>query len=292
MTALDNRRGIAAMLTAAAVFSLMDAGLKHLSPHYPAIEVAALRSLASLPFVLAWVGWRGGFGRVLHIRWGLHLLRGMIGVGVLTGFVLGVRRLPLAEAYALFFVAPLLITALSALILKERVDRARWIAVSCGLLGVLIVLRPTGQGVATLSGLAVLGAAAGYAVIAIIVRILGRTDSRESLVLWPMVMMSAAALVPAAPVWVPVRLEHAGVLVAIAVAGSVGQIALTEAFRGSEASAVAPFEYTGLAWSAILDWVFWRTLPDSFTLLGGCVIVGSGVYLARREAAPSAGDHP
>lgn len=292
MTTIENRRGIVAMLLAAALFSLLDSGLKLLSPHYPAIEVAALRSLASLPLVLAWVAWRGAFRAAFAVRWKLHLLRGALGIGILTAFTMGVRRLPLAEAYSIFFVAPILITALSAVLLKERVERARWVAVVFGLMGVLIVLRPTGEGLMTLSGLAVLAAAAGYAVVAVIVRVLGATDSRESLVLWPIVMMAVGACVLAAPGWQPVRLEHTGILAGIAVSGFLGQIAIAEAFRRSEASAVAPFEYTALAWGVALDWAFWRTLPDRQTLMGAAVIVASGVYLVRRESTPPAGDHP
>jgi len=287
-----NRRGIAAMLIAAGLFSFMDSGLKLLSPHYPAIQVAALRSLASMPLVVAYIAWRGAFRRVLNARWSLHLLRSAVGIGVLAMFAFGVRRLPLSEAYSLFFVAPLLITALSAVVLKERVEPARWIAVVVGLSGVLVVLRPTGEGLMTLGGLAVLAASAGYAVTAILVRIIGRTDSMESLVFWPMVMMSVGATAIAAPGWVPVRFEHAWILSGIAVFGFFGQLAITEAFRESEASAVAPFEYTGLAWSVALDWILWRALPDRYTLLGATIIVGSGLYLVRREKVHLEAEHP
>jgi drug/metabolite transporter (DMT)-like permease len=283
MASDKNRRGIAAMLMSAGFFSFMDTGLKLLSPHYPAIQVAALRCLVSLPLIVIYVAWRGGFRGILRIRWALHLVRGAVGIGVLAAFTVGVRRVPLAEAYSLFFIAPLLITALSAVILKERVEPARWIAIATGLAGVLVVLRPTGQGVMTLGGLAMLAAAAGYAVTAIFTRILGRTDSNDVLVFWPMTMMSIGATILAAPGWIPVRVEHAWTLVGIAVFGFVGMIAITEAFRESEASAVAPFEYTALAWGVALDWLLWKALPDRYTLVGATIIVASGLYLARRE---------
>jgi hypothetical protein len=91
----------------------MDTGLKLLSPHYPALQVAALRALSSLPLVIAFVAWRGAFGSLLNIRWPLHLLRGVLGIGMLSLFSFALRHLPLAEAYSIFFVAPLLITLLS-----------------------------------------------------------------------------------------------------------------------------------------------------------------------------------
>jgi drug/metabolite transporter (DMT)-like permease len=292
MSRAANRRGIIAMLFAVAVFSVMDTGLKLLSPHYPAIEVTALRSLASLPLVLAYVAWRGGFRRAFHVRWPLHLLRGALGIFIVSAFTLAVRRLPLAEAYSLFFVAPILITALSALVLKDRVEPARWIAVVAGMIGVLIVLRPTGEGLATLSAFAVLGAAAGYAVSAIVLRILGGTDSADSLVLWPSVIMTVGATAVAAPAWVDFRPEHTSILAATAISNVVGQISITEAFRQSEPSAVAPFEYTGLAWGITVDWLLWKTLPDPFTLLGAAIIIGTGVYLVTRETVHVEAEHP
>jgi len=292
MASDKNRRGIAAMLIAAAFFSVMDTGLKLLAPHYPSVQVAALRSLASLPLVLVYVGWRTGFRGMFDVRWGLHLLRGALGIGILASFAIGVRRLPLAEAYSLLFIAPMLITALSAIVLKERVERARWIAIVVGLAGVLVVLRPTGAGLVTMSGLAVLASAACYAVTAIVVRLLGRTDSSESLVLWSIVSMSIGATAIAAPGWIPVRLEHGWILAGIALSGFVAQIAITEAFRQSEASAVAPFEYSSLAWGIAIDWLLWKVWPDRYMLLGAGIIVASGIYLVRRERAHPEAEHP
>jgi drug/metabolite transporter (DMT)-like permease len=292
MASDKNRRGIAAMLIAAAFFSVMDTGLKLLAPHYPSVQVAALRSLASLPLVLVYVGWRTGFRGMFDVRWGLHLLRGALGIGILALFAIGVRRLPLAEAYSLFFIAPMLITALSAVVLKERVERARWIAIVVGLAGVLVVLRPTGAVVVTLSGLAVLASAACYAATAIVLRLIGRTDSSESLVLWSIVSMSIGATAIAAPGWMAVRLEHGWILAGIAVSGFVAQIAITEAFRESEASAVAPFEYSSLAWGIAIDWLLWKVSPDRYMLIGAAIIVASGIYLVRREKVHPEAEHP
>ena len=288
-----NLRGIAAMLLAAASFSLMDTGLKLLSAHYPPIQVAALRALASLPLVVAYVAWRGAFARLLRVRWGLHLLRGAIGVATLGMFAYALRRLPLAEAYAIFFVAPLLITMLSVPILGERVERARWIAIVVGLCGVVVVLRPNGMGMFTLAGLAVLAAAAGYAVSAITVRIVHRTDSTEALVFWLTTMVALGAGAIAAPHWVTVRVDVDGwVLAGVAVTGFLGQLAITEAFRHGEASAIAPFEYSALAWALLIDWAVWHSVPDAWTLGGAAIIVASGLYLVRHEQVHAEAEHP
>ena len=136
-------------------------GLKTLSGRYPPFQVATLRGAASLPLVLAWslatVGWRS----LLRVRWPLHLLRGAIGVMMMATFVYALKRMPLSTAYTIFFVAPLLITAMSVPFLGERVGPRRWTAIAIGLLGVLVVLRPSGEGMASLAGLAVLIAAFG-----------------------------------------------------------------------------------------------------------------------------------
>ena len=202
-------RAVVAMLFAVALFSLMDAGLKLLSSQYPAFQVAAMRGAASLPFVLAWALATTGLRPLLRVRWPLHLLRGVLGVAMMWGFVYALRTLPLSTAYSIFFVAPLLITALSVPFLGEQVGPRRWIAIAIGLVGVLVVLRPTGDGVLTVAGLAVLLAALGYAVSAITVRVLARTDSTQAMVVWLMAMMAFGAGAFAWPDWVPLRGEHA-----------------------------------------------------------------------------------
>jgi drug/metabolite transporter (DMT)-like permease len=291
-TRSSNLRGIAAMLLAVAMLSLMDAGLKLLTPHYPAMQVAAMRALSSLPLVVAYVVWRRAIPGLWKVRWPLHLLRGALGIGMLSLFAFALRELPLSGAYAIFFIAPLLITALSVPFLGERVERPRWIAIGVGVVGMLVVLRPSGAGMLTLGGLAVLVSALCYAVSAITVRIVSRTDSSESQVFWLMTMVGLGAGALAAPNWVGIRLEDAWVLLGVAVTGFFGQLAITEAFRHGEASAIAPFEYSALAWALVLDWTLWRTWPDGFTLLGAAIIIGSGVYLVRHERVHVESEHP
>lgn len=287
-----NLRSIVAMLVAVGFFSLMDAVLKTLVAHYPSMQVAALRGWTSLPLVLLYVAWRGALGRIWRTNWQAQLLRGVLGISMLFLFAYGVRDLPLSSAYTLFFIAPFLITLLSIPVLGERVPRAHWWAIAAGMVGVLVALRPGTEGLASWASLAMLGAAACYAVSAILSRVLSRTESSENLVLWMMVMMSLGAGLLAWPQWVPLRSEDTGLLLALAVTGFGGQLAITEAFRHGQASAVAPFEYTALAWGLGLDWLIWQALPDGWTLVGAAIIVASGVYLVRRERVHASAEHP
>nr|WP_074873623.1 DMT family transporter [Lysobacter enzymogenes] len=280
------------MLAAVLMFSLMDALLKLLSEHYPPFQVATLRGASSLPFVLTWALLSGGGRSLLRVRWPLHLLRGALGVGMMASFVYGVNRLPLSTAYSVFFIAPLLITALSGPLLGERVGPRRWVAIGIGLIGVLVLLRPTGEGMLSLAALAVAGAALGYAATAITVRVLARTDTTQAMMVWLMTLITVGAGALAWSGWVPVRGEHLWLILGLGVAGSLGQYAVTEAFRLGEASLIAPLEYTALIWGVLLDLSLWGVLPDSVTWAGAAIIVASGLYLLRRERVHLEAEHP
>ena len=287
----NQRRAAMLMLVSVALFSLMDAGLKTLSAHYPPFQVAALRGASSLPLVAAWalatVGWRP----LLRVRWPLHLLRGVLGIVMMVSFVYALRTLPLSTAYSIFFVAPLLITALSVPILGEKVGPRRWSAIAVGLVGVLVVLRPTGEGMLTWAGLAVLVAAFGYAVSAITVRVLARTDPSQAITFWLLALMALGAGALALPGWVPLRAQDLWIVGGIGVAGAIGQYAITEAFRLAEASRVAPLEYSALVWGLLLDLTLWGVLPDAVTWIGAAIIIASGLYLIRREKVQGESTH-
>jgi len=285
-------RAIILMLLCVGVFSLMDAGLKTLSTRYPPFQVAALRGASSLPWLLAWALATAGVAPLLRVRWSLHLLRGGLGITMMGAFVYALRTLPLSTAYSIFFVAPLLITALSVPFLGERVGPRRWIAIAFGLVGVLVVLRPTTQGMFTTAGLAVLLAALGYAVSAITVRVLARTDSTQAMVVWLMLLMAVGAGVLAIPQWTPIRAADGWLIVGIGIAGAFGQYAITEAFRLGEASLLAPLEYTALVWGVLLDATLWGVLPDAVTWAGAAIIITSGLYLLRRERVHVEAEHP
>lgn len=287
-----NLTSIYAMLLAVFMFALMDTAMKLLAARYPAMQVAALRALCSLPLVAAYVAWRGAFKGIFQVRWPMHVLRGLLGIMMLAFFAFGLKKLSLAEAYSIFFIAPALITALSVLLLKERVNLARWLAIAVGLGGVLVVLRPSGAGFLTIGGLSVLASAACYAVSAITVRVLARTDRSEHTVFWLIVMIAAGAGLLAAPDWVALPASEIPLLCGLAVSGFIGQLAITEAFSRGEASSVAPFEYSALAWGVGLDWLLWRALPDSWTLVGAAIIIGSGLYLIRHEKDHVEAEHP
>lgn len=278
-----NLRSITAMLIAVGFFAFMDTALKLLSAHYPPLQVVALRGWVALPLTLLWIGWRGTWHTLLRVRWALHLLRGVMAIAMLALFTFGVRHLPLANAYSVFFIAPLLMTLLAGPVLGERSAPAHRWALAAGMAGVLVALRPGVDGLVSWAGLAVLGSAACYAASAVFGRLCSRTDSSESLMLWLMLFLALVGSALAAPGWVTVQSSDAWLLLTLALAGFGGQVAITDAFRHGQASAVAPFEYSALAWGIAVDWLIWSALPDRYTLLGGAIVVVSGLYVLRFE---------
>lgn len=280
-----NLRGIALMLCAVAVFASMDALLKFLSAHYPPLQVSALRGFASLPFIALPYLLTGRATQLLAQRPGMHLLRGLIMVVIMIGFVYAVRELTLADAYAIFLSAPLMVTALAALLLGEDVGWRRWIAIAVGLIGALTMLKPSGSSLITWGAIGAFVSAFAYASNAILLRVLTRTDSTASVALWSITVMAvvSAALAVAVDGWQDVRADHWLQIAGIGLAGAIAQMLLIEAFRSAPASVIAPFEYTALFWGITIDWVVWSALPSLRVLTGGAIVIGSGLYIIWRE---------
>jgi drug/metabolite transporter (DMT)-like permease len=277
-------RGIIAMLAAVAFFSLMDAQLKLLAAHYPPLQVSFLRGATSLPFVLLPILLRGRLARLRPVNVRLHLLRGALSVLMLGSFVYAVRESSLATTYSIFMCAPLVVAALSARMLGERVTQSQWVAIAAGLAGVLLMLRPEGAQWISAGSVAAVVAALCYSLAVITLRALGRTDTTESMVFSFTFLLAIGAGLLSIPAWKPVLWAHWPLLVGVGLLGSLGQHFITEAFRSAPASVVTPFEYTALLWGVLLDLVVWGVLPGAVTLVGGAIVIGAGLFLVRREA--------
>lgn len=272
------------MIAAVAVFSCMDALLKLLAAYYPPLQVAVLRGAASLPFTLLPLVVAGRLRELRPRRFGVHLLRGVLSVGLLWAFVYAVRELSLGNAYAVFLSAPLIVAALSVPLLGERSSPGTWAAILAGLAGVIIMLRPSSAGFWSWGALAALVAAIAYALSAIAVRVLTRTESTASVVFWTISLMTLMAAMLAAPGWVGIAARHWPWIIALGVVAAVGQHLLTQAFRLAPPSLVAPFEYTALLWGIAIDRFVWHVLPSARVLAGGGVVIASGLFLIWRES--------
>jgi drug/metabolite transporter (DMT)-like permease len=280
----ERLRGITSMVAAVFVFSIMDALMKRLSAHYGPLQVSFMRCVSSLVFVAMAIVWRRSWATLKLTNPMLHLARGALGVAMLCGFVFAVHLLSLAQTYSLFLLAPLLMTALSVPMYGDRVTGKRWLAIVVGLSGVLLILQPWGKAVVSL---AAAGAAAiatiCYALSALSVRSLGRTNSSLSMVFWYLVIVSIACAVLGVTEWRPIQSGDWGWLAGIGVSGALGQLWITDAFRRAPASVVGPFEYTAILWAFAIDWVFWSASPSPSLLFGAAIVIGSGVFVILDE---------
>jgi drug/metabolite transporter (DMT)-like permease len=271
------------MVTAVALFSLMDAQLKLLAEHYPPLQVAFLRGLLSLPFVVVPVIVRGRLERLRPVNVPLHLVRGAMAVVMLTSFIYAVRETSITATYSIFMCAPLVVAALSVPMLGEKVARSQWIAIGAGLAGVLLMLRPGNSKWGMVGGVAAVIAVAMYALSVITLRRLSQTDTTESMVFSFALLLSIGAGLLAIPGWTALRWADWPMFIGVGLTGAVAQGFITNAFRHAPAAVVAPFEYTALVWGLLLDLVIWRVLPTSVTLLGGSIVIGAGLYIIHRE---------
>jgi drug/metabolite transporter (DMT)-like permease len=276
-------RGVFSMLGAVFFFSMMDACLKELSSTYAPMQVTFFRGIAGLPVVVAMSLLRGHWRELIPVRWRLHVLRGCLSVLTLYAFVYAVSELSLADAYSIFLAAPLIVTALSAPMLGERVGWPRWAAIAVGLTGALIMLRPSGASIVTLGAIAALAAATMYALGVILIRIASRTDTAAATVFWTLLVLTIIAGLLSLHGWIAVQPQHWKWILLIGITGACGQLLLTDAFRRCEASVVAPFEYSALLWGVMLDWVLWQVLPGQRMLFGSAIVIGSGLYIIWRE---------
>jgi drug/metabolite transporter (DMT)-like permease len=282
--AQERLRGIASMIAAVAVFSVMDALMKRLSAHYAPLQISCLRCLSSWIFLLPTIAWRRNWPALRPSNAPLHLLRGVLGIGMLWSFVFAVHRLSLAQTYALFLAAPLLMTALSVPIHGERVTARRWLAIVVGLCGVCVILQPWGGRSFTLAAAAAAALATiCYSLSALSVRTLGRGNSSMSMVFWYLLLVGSGAALLSIRDWRPVLAADWGWLIGIGITGALGQMWLTDAFRRAPPSVVGPFEYTAILWAFIIDWVFWSAAPSLSLVIGACTVIASGIVVIIDE---------
>jgi drug/metabolite transporter (DMT)-like permease len=294
--------GVLSAVLASLCFSVNDVVIKFLSGDYPLHQVVLVRSVVGLVVVLAlFLPAAGGFGALRTRRLPIHLLRGGFVLASNMLYFTALSVMPLAEAMAVFFVAPLLITALSVPLLREYVGPRRWAAVAAGLLGVVVVMRP-GLEAFQPAALLVLGSAATYALIGILARHLGKTESAVSMAFYvqmTFIVFSAAIglflgdgrlaagdggaldFVLRAWVW-PTTLDW-GLMVLAGVMNGLAGYLIGQAYRLCEAGLVAPFEYVALPMGVALGFLVFGEFPDLLGWIGIAMIVGAGLYMAWRE---------
>lgn len=277
-------KGIAYMVAYGFVTILQDAIVKLLTAGYPTGEIVCVRALFIFLPLAAFVRAEGGV-RCLRTRApGGQALRAAFVVASTVLFVVGLRYLPLTEAVTLTFTSPFFASALALPLLGERTTWRQWAAVAVGFLGVAVILRPTAAAIQT-AALIPLAFALVSALRDVTTRHVSFSDRPVATLFWSTLAVAAASAFSAPFGWAPIP---AGDLALFAVAGVLYGFAdylMIQSFRYGEVAVVMPFKYTFVLWTVFYDYLLWDVVPDRFLTAGAALIIGSGLYILRRERA-------
>ena len=275
---------IVLVLLAYMVAPLMDGTAKWLSGELPVLQVVWARYVFHLLIVLPVVIWRYGAASLWPAEAGIQFLRSCFLVTSTVLFFFSISMMPLADSIALVFVYPVVITALSPLVLGERVGMRRWVAVSVGLIGTLIIIRPGGN-VIGWPALLALGAGTVFACYVLMTRRLAGTA--PSLVTLAFAAVVGAVIMTAIMpvVWVTPDPGLWPLLVAVGGFSALGHGLLIAAYGRAPAPVLAPFAYSEMIGQAAVGLVVFGDFPDSATWLGIAVITAAGIYISVREGA-------
>jgi drug/metabolite transporter (DMT)-like permease len=231
--------------------------------------------------------WRsGGLAGLRTRRLPLHILRASLLFLALSLFFEALQHLPLADAIAVAFTAPLFVTALAGPLLGETVGLRRWGAVILGFIGALIMVQP-GSAAFRPEALFVLGSALSFSLLVTLTRRMTRTETNVALLTYSTVFAGAWSL-PFLPfVWRTPATEDIKLFVLIGLIGGLAAFFVIQAYRHTPVSILAPFDYTALIWGALFGWLIWREQPGFEIWIGAAIVSAAGVYIARHEAMPT-----
>jgi drug/metabolite transporter (DMT)-like permease len=285
-------RAIALKLASILLFTIMAALIKIGREVVPTGEAVFFRSLFALPPILIWAAWQGRLTEAFRVNDRFaHLNRGLIGVAAMGCGFAALGLLPLPEVIAIGYAAPLIATALAALILRERVRAFRWTAVAVGLLGVIVMLWPRltllGSGEVTdtqaLGAWIALVGAFLVALATVHIRRLTRTETTLSIVFWFTVICTLASLVTLPFGWVWPGGWTALILVAAGLFGGTAQMLMTESYRQADASTLAPMEYSSMVYGLAIGYLVFAEIPGFSVLIGASIVIAAGVLIIWRE---------
>jgi len=279
---------MSAALGAFFMFTVMNVFAKLLSAHHSVVEIAFYRNLiACMPFLILVFG----FGRrdILVIRSQPKLVgvRALIGSLSLVTTFTAFSLMPMADTTALLFASTLFVPVLGVFFLKEKVGPYRWAAVFIGFTGVVIMVRPTGDVYALGIAVAMI-AALMHATLQIILRYLGRYEQPETVAFYFVVIGALLTALPMPFVAVRPALAEVPLLFGVGLSGAAAQWLLSLAFRHAPAATVTVFNYSGIVWATLFDWLVFGAIADGWTFIGAAIIVSATSFIARRESAARA----
>jgi len=274
--------GALLMISAAMCFAVMAVFIRYVTADLHPFEASFFRNLFGLLPMVPWMVRHGASGLKTE-RFKLHFLRGVLGFGAMSCIFTALSLSPAAQVIAINFTLPILTTVLAAVVVRETVRARRWSAIAIGFVGAMIVIRPFGQSFETGAILA-LGATVFMACAMTTVKMLSRTESANAIVTWMGLIMTPLSLIPALIYWQGPTVWQLFILLIIAVTGTAGQQLLVRAYRTADQSYVMIFDFLRLPFVAALAYVMFGEVVDFWTWAGAALIIGSALYIARREA--------
>ncbi|WP_259780260.1 DMT family transporter [Aestuariispira ectoiniformans] len=281
-TSNEGLKGIAWMLLSVLLFSAMHTMIKDVAKDIHPFEIAFFRNLFGF-VVLAPIFMKQGLAPLRTKRLGLLTWRAIFNSTAMAMYFLSISLIPLADATALSFTAPIFVTLLAIPILGERIGLNRGFAIVCAFGGAMVILRPGFQEI-EIGTVLVLVSALFWASAILVIKILSRTESSVTVTAYMGLLMTPISLIPALFVWSWPSWETLGMLAIMGLLGTIAQYAMTEALRFGETHVIMPMDYTRLLWMAIAGWLVFQEVPTVYTWIGGLMIAGSASYIAWRES--------
>lgn len=278
----DNLRGLVYMALAFFLFAASDAQVKVLTSSLHPIQIVWTRQLGLLIGVLVLLAVKGP--QILRTRHPvLQITRGALAVLSAVFFVFAISYVPLADAVAVSFVAPFMVTVMGALFLREPVGIRRWSAIAIGFIGTLIIIRP-GLGVVHPAMMLVVLAATCFAARQVLSRGLAATDRTSTTVAYTAIASVALLTLPLPFVWItPETPQQILLLISVAAFAALGELLVIKALEIALAVVVAPVHYSLIIWGTLYGWLIFGQFPDKWTSIGALIILATGFYVLNRE---------
>ena len=280
--------GVLLMLGGLALYALSDAFIKQLMGTYSVPQTSFLRAVTRLVPLSIAVFMQGGIKQIFATNHPTrHLTRLGVNIAYTYSFMYAFSIASLTTIYSLSYTSSLFMIVLSALILKEKVSKEKWMAVGIGMIGVIIAIRP-GSGVFEMAAIVVLLGAFLGSLNKILMRRLASTEHTLAIAIYPNIAMILVTFPFLISKWQPLTLHDWGFFAIVGVITATGQYAIAQSLRFAQGSTLAPMDYSTFFWVVMLDFFWWEKMPDMYTVIGAAVIVGSNLYIlfrSRREVA-------
>ena len=278
----NNFKAITAMLLAVFCVTIMSVQAKLIGIEYNAVQITFARAIVVLILLMPFIYKLGGLNFLKTKKPFLHFFRGLAGLIGNVMFFLAFQRLPVADVTVISQAVPIFSCILAIIFLGETIGWRRWTAITIGFLGVIIAINPSVN--IAVASIYALGGTLMWSTTIIFLRLLGSTEHPVKTVFYFMLVSVLITSIFQPFLWKEPSFEVILLVIGIGIAAFLTQLLMTYALQKAPASIVSPFNYTGIVWAIIFDYIIWNAHPMFATIFGGIIITISGIYIFKREA--------